>query len=188
MEIKSGFAFHCHHDTLVEWVSDYARRVDYIKRRKPVEEQELRLRLFKLIPEEKLPGKTSPEGQAYETAWKAYKTAREAYVKAREAYETAREAYVKAREAYETAWKAYETAREAYKKAWKASTTAWKAYETPRKAFETARKAFETAWEAFETARKAYTTAFRTELETLHKELCPNCPWDGQTIFSPEPK
>ncbi len=174
METTSGLAFHCHHDTLVELVLDYNDRVDYIKRRKPVEEQELRLRLFKLIPEEKLPGKTSPEGQAFETA-------RGAFEKAREALEPAWEAYEKAWKAFEPAWKAFEKAREAYE-------TASKAYKPAREAFGTASKAYKTAWEAYETAWEAYETAFRTELETLHKELCPDCPWDGQTIFPPEPK
>ena len=93
MEKKSGVAFHCHHDQLVEWCFDYDERVKFIKEHKPPEEQELRLRLFKLIPKDRLPGKL-----------------------------------VKARAAY------------------------WK-------------------------ARAAY------DWDKLHKELCPDCTWDGKTIF-----
>ena len=118
--MKKGLAFHCHHGTLYEFVYDYDERVRYIKEFKPKGEQELRLRLFKLVPLERIPGKDSPE-------WQACAIAREAYV---------------------TAWQAYVTAREAYV-----------------------------------TAREAYVTAFGKEIVRLHKELCPNCPWDGHTIF-----
>ena len=107
---KTGFAFHCHHDTLFEYVTDYDERVRYIKEDKPEREQELRLKLFKIIPDDRLPTKL---------------------VKAREA------ACDKAGEAYDKAWEAYVKAREAYK----------------------------------------------PEIEALHKELCPGCPWDGKTIF-----
>ncbi len=30
MKVKPGWAFHCHHDRLVEFVTDYQERVDYI--------------------------------------------------------------------------------------------------------------------------------------------------------------
>lgn len=88
MRRKSGFAFHCHHDVLVEHVWDYDKRVNFIKENKPPNEIELRLRLFKLIPNKRLPAKLN--------------------------------------------------------KAWALS---------------------------------------QPMLEQLHKELCPNCPWDGETIF-----
>ena len=122
---KSGVTFHCHHGVLFEYCYDYDERVRYIKKHKPKDEQELRLRLFKMIPEDRL----SQDGL------KAYDKAREAYVKAWEAYDKAREAYRKAREAYDKAQEAY------IKKNSKA-------------------------------------------LNELHNELCPDCPWDGKTIFS----
>ena len=123
-EIKSGFAFHVHHDILFEWCSDYDERVEYIKHYKPKKEQRLRLRLFKMIPTERLPSELVK-------AWEVYDKAREAYVKAWEAYG-------KTGEAYDKALEAYGKAREAYDK----------------------------------------------DIQKLHKELCPNCPWDGETIFS----
>ena len=43
--------------------------------------------------------------------------------------------------------------------------------------------AYDKAWAAY---NKAYTAAM-PELELLHKQECPDCPWDGQTIF-PEKK
>ncbi len=110
MKQKTGFAFHVHHDVLLEYCTDYEERVQYIKGNKPAREQALRLRLFKFIPIDRLP----PE---LDKAW---------------------EAYDKAREACDKAWEAYDKAREAY----------------------------------------------MPELIKLHEELCPNCPWDGKTIFS----
>ena len=107
--LKSGLAFHCHHDVLYEWVYNFDERVKYIRQHK--EEQELRLRLFKLIPPDRTPGIESQEykayakaAEAYNKAWDVYNKTRKAYYKVREAYEKAREAYEKAREAYEKAW------------------------------------------------------------------------------------
>ena len=50
--IKSGLSIHCHHNILVEYCYDYDKRVEVIKRDKPENEQEIRLGLFKLLPEE----------------------------------------------------------------------------------------------------------------------------------------
>ena len=116
MNISQGLAFHVHHDTLVEYCYNYNERIINIKNSKPKDEQELRLRLFKLIPEDRLPGKDSLE-------W---------------------EAYCKARETWEP-----------YVETWEARAKTWRAY------FE----------------------KYDVEFQALHKELCPNCPWDGVTIF-----
>ncbi len=96
---KSGLAFHCHHDVLLEYVYDYDERVRFIKENKPEKEQELRLRLFQMIPDEFIPGRDSPE------------------------------------------------------------------------------------WAAYDKAGAAYDKANRKELEALHLSLCPDCPWNGRTIF-----
>jgi hypothetical protein len=50
--IKSGLSIHCHHNILVEHCYNYDERVEAIKRDKPQNEQEIRLRLFKLLPKE----------------------------------------------------------------------------------------------------------------------------------------
>ena len=45
------------------------------------------------------------------------------------------------------------------------------------------------AWDAYDKARDACDKAgeaLAPEIEALHKELCPDCPWDGKTIFSIE--
>jgi len=127
-----GLAFHCHHDTLVEYVYDYEERVKVIKQTKPKDEQELRLRLFKMIPDELLPKK----GLA--------------------TYLKTGDAYYRARDAYDSAWDACHSAWDAYDKAWYAYDKAWDAYYTNNK----------------------------TTLEKLHAKLYPDCPWNGETIFT----
>ena len=49
---KSGLSIHCHHNILIEYCWDYDKRVTAIKRDKPANEQEIRLRLFRLLPQE----------------------------------------------------------------------------------------------------------------------------------------
>ena len=128
---KTGFAFHVHHDVLMEFCTNYKERVNYIKEHKPRGEQEIRLRLFQLISPARLPRPLVKAGEAYSKAGEAHSKAYEAYSKACEAYSKAREAYAKTGEAYAKT-------REAYK----------------------------------------------PQMNELHKELCPDCPWDGKTIFA----
>jgi len=148
MPIKSGLAFHCHHDTLIEYVYDFDERVATINNWKPAEEQELRLRLFKMIPETRLPKN------------------------GRKAYSEALEAYREASKAYREAEKAYSEALEAYREALEARREAWKAYSEVEKAYSE--------------AEKAYIEGHRLFFKKLHKELCPDCPWDGHSIFKEE--
>ena len=129
---KSGLAFHCHHNTLLEYVYDYDERVRAIKRDKPESEQALRLRFFQFIPEDKLPQKGL---DTYDKAGDACDKARDAYDKARDAYNKAGAAYYKARDTYDKAGDAYDKAN-------------------------------------------------RVALNKLHEELCPDCPWNGTTIFT----
>jgi len=96
---------------------------------------------------------------------------------------------LEAGEAYMEAWKAsskardtYDKAREACDKEWKDYDEAWKAYDEAREAYGKARKAYDEAREAYEKAREDS----RLEMAALHAELCPNCPWDGQTILKGE--
>ena len=127
-KIRSGFAFHCHHDTLFEWVWDFEERVRHIKEHKPQKEQGLRLKLFQMIPSERLP-------QELLKAWAAYDKAWAACAKAKAAYD-------KAKAAYYGAWADYDKA----------------------------------------------VADCAPQMEALHKELCPDCPWDGKTIFPQEVK
>jgi len=186
-KVISGWAFHCHHDLLYEFVTNYNERVAYIKRNKPQEEQKLRLRLFRMIPEDRLPydligagkaydeaGKAYDEaGKARDEAWKAYNEAGKAYDEAGKAYDEAGKAHNEAGEAHNEAGEAYDEARKAFDKAGKARDEAWKAHNE-------ARKAHNEAGEAYDEAGEAYDSYFKE----LHSELCPHCPWDGKTIFS----
>ena len=173
--MNKGMAFHCHHDVLFEYVYDYDERLEYIRTQKPPEERELRERLFQMIPDDRVPPRLLKAAEAYMEAWKAYIRAAEDYDEAWKAYDEAREAYGKAK-------KAYDKAREACDKAWKDYDEAWKAYDEAREAYGKARKAYDEAREAYEKAREDS----RLEMAALHAELCPNCPWDGQTILKGE--
>ena len=52
MKAKKGLAMHVHHNILFEYCYDYKERTDAIKHNKPVGEQEIRLRLFKMLSKE----------------------------------------------------------------------------------------------------------------------------------------
>ena len=74
--------------------------------------------------------------------------------------------YVKADEARVKAYEARDKADEA----WEARVKADEAYEARDKAYE--------AWEARE--------KYKSQIEELHNKECPNCPWNGTTIFVKE--
>ncbi|HDY67356.1 MAG TPA: hypothetical protein ENH85_06180 [Candidatus Scalindua sp.] len=67
----------------------------------------------------------------------------------------------------------------------KACQAAWEVREATQEAGE--------AWEAQEAAReatqeviqerKAVYRKYKVEIEQLHAQECPDCPWDGETIF-----
>ncbi len=104
--IISGLAHCCHHDTHFEWCYDYQARVDYIKREKPVAEQELRLKLFQILPFDRLPLQLRRTLEAYNKAKETYMETRKSmtWKPSNEAWEAsgeAREVLDKAREAYD---------------------------------------------------------------------------------------
>ena len=78
-KVKKGFAFHMYPDRLIEWCMDYDAWVEGIKLCTPKDELELRLRLFKLIPPEKIPARLAKAWLAYTQAlnkkknWNTYK-------------------------------------------------------------------------------------------------------------------
>ena len=72
----------------------------------------------------------------------------------------------------------FRKAREAYYKA-------GEAYDKAREAYDKAGEAYYKAWEACEKASKARDKALKApQIEKLHKEEHPDCPWNGKTIFS----
>ena len=126
--MRTGFAFHVHHDVLVELCFDYDERVRYIREFMPAAQRGLRLRLFNLIPPDRLPAPLLKAG-------KAYLRAKQNFGKSGQNYGMSVRTYIKVRVACNEAMR-----------------------------------------------------ACMPQLEALHKELCPDCPWDGETIFPPGEK
>ena len=56
-----GVAHLVHHDKHWEWCHDFDERVKFIKYNKPEAERELRLKLFFIVPEDRVPGRDSEE-------------------------------------------------------------------------------------------------------------------------------
>jgi hypothetical protein len=118
---KSGFFWHVHHDTLLEWSDDINKRIEFIKTKKPANEIETRLKLLQRVKGE-LPEEVIG-------TWNACKKVEDTFYKAQDAYDKARNACYKAWDArlydiYKKAWNVYNKAYDAYKKAWDAHNEA----------------------------------------------------------------
>lgn len=74
---------------------------------------------------------------------------------------------------YDRAGIAYNKARDAYNEIWMICKEARVAYDKAEIAYDKARVAY------YEVLNN-----HRAEIEALHAAECPNCPWDGKTIFS----
>jgi len=161
--MKPKYYWHIHHGVLFEQATEPIKnRIAYIKAEKAEWERSLRLRLLKPVKDQK---RLIAILTAYE---KATAPALEAYKKVEV-----------------TAWEAYEkakaTALEAYKKA---KAPAWEAYEKAKAtALEAYEKAKAPALEAYEKATAPASAKRDKAINTLHAKECPNCPWDGMTIF-----
>ena len=110
MKQNSGLAHCVHHDIHWEYCYNYQKRVEFIKENKPKEEQELRLKLFKLLPNKLVPGRESAEWKACIKAVKSYNKALQSCIMAREAYDKAKVACKKRGESLVNllrAWDAY---------------------------------------------------------------------------------
>ena len=70
------------------------------------------------------------------------------------------------------AGKKYNEARKKYDEAGKKCDEAGKKYNEERKKYDEERKKYDEAGKKYE-----------PQLEALHKKECPNCTWDGKTIF-----
>ena len=91
---KEGLSIHCHHNILIEYCTDYEGRVEYIKSEKPEKEQEIRLRLFKILSRESMDDLPLRLRKVY-AEWK------KAYVEWQKAYAAEwRKAYAKWERAY----------------------------------------------------------------------------------------
>lgn len=155
VEQQTGFFYHVHHETLLEWCYNYNERAEYIRTGKPEKEREIRLRLFKPVK-----GNLPQE-------------------------------VVKARKALDAAWQVFIETRQNFNAALIKVGKLIYGLELLQNRDE-ARQASE-AYQTHETARYAYDEALRvynesiernmSEIELLHSQECPNCPWNGHTIF-----
>ena len=78
--------------------------------------------------------------------------------------------------------------------AWEAHLQARAAYDQARATYDQAGEAYGQAGEAYGQAEAAYDQAgaayyqvlagHTDEINALHAQECPDCPWDGKTIFS----
>ena len=71
-------------------------------------------------------------------------------------------------------------------KAWEAHNKAEEAYHKVREAYHKAEEAYDKAWEAYDKAWEAYNEVLiknKKYIEELHNKECPDCPWDGKSIF-----
>ena len=69
---------------------------------------------------------------------------------------------------------------EIYDEAGETSGKVWEAYYKPREAYDKTWEVYYKAWEVYDKTLKKYSK----EIDILHKKECPNCPWNGKTIFN----
>jgi hypothetical protein len=156
-EHPPGFYWHYHREGLIEFCRDYHGHVNFIRTEKAVDEVSVRLRLFKPV-RGTLPEAVVQAGQAYAQARKVYDQAAQVCNQAGRVYAQAGQACNQARLVYNLAGQACKQAEEAY---------------------DQAGQALDQAWQAFNRALQDNMPA----IEALHQQECPNCPWDGTTIF-----
>ena len=78
-QLEYGVGFHCHHDKLVEVIEGLSERIAYIKDYKPRKEQELRLRLIRIVPDRLLPKDVRVAVRAVRVPWAQLKPLYDAY-------------------------------------------------------------------------------------------------------------
>ena len=83
------------------------------------------------------------------------------------------------------AWKTYSEAKaSAGKTYYEVRASAWKTYdEATASAWKTFNEAVASAEKTYDAAVAPARKAFNEAVEALHAEQCPNCPWNGETIF-----
>ncbi len=161
---RKGLCWHVHHRIIVEFCYDYEGRVLFIRTRKEEHEQDTRLRLFQPVTGE-LPEEVIEAGQVCDKAGRVYG---------------------KARQAYDEVGKAYDETWQTCFEAGQACDKAWQAYDKVGKAYDEARQAYDETQQICDEVGQAYDEVLRNNMPAimlLHKKECPNCPWDGKTIF-----
>jgi len=153
--IRCGIGLHCHHDVLVEVVWDYDKRVQFIQENKLEGEIPLRLRLFQLIPEDRLPAELVAAMAEGKRLWAEGK---------------------RLWAEGDRLWAEGNRISDKGNRFWVESNRLWA--EGNRLMAEGKRLMAE--------GKRLWAegiAAHMPELLALHAELCPDCPWDGETIF-----
>lgn len=171
--------WHMYHDEFMSFSTEPIKnRREYIRRYKSALERPLRLKLLKRV-KGKLPMAVIRTGVAYADACEARCKAKIVYAdawagdnKAGAAYVETAAAYNKARPPRDKALAAHYKARGAYDKALAVRDQAWAVYH----------KALRICYKT-EMAYKKAIEENLSAIERLHKKECPDCPWDGETIF-----
>lgn len=172
---QRGFFWHVHHETLLEWCYNYNRRVECIRTKKPKKEIYIRLHLFK-------PVKNTLPQEVIE-AWQVFNKAQLSCDKMGQELNRAGEALYKMGRALK---KRQGRFPKKYPKSIirqiKIASEAWQTYEITRQAYNETEQTLNKAKRAFFEALNRN----RGVIEALHAKECPNCPWDGHTIFTYE--
>jgi len=165
MEPEPIFYWHIHHDTLMEpRCGPIGDRIAYIRRAKPDYQVPTRLRFLKAV-RGRLNGVLAMAGEEYVAAEQLVADTRRARGNAQDALDSAR--------------------MDLYDAPWFDLRARWAFYKA--RFLRDRKRDAEVAADAWRD--KSLKTCnyllriFRPEIEALHKQECPNCPWDGNTIF-----
>ena len=82
------------------------------------------------------------------------------------------------------AWQEYNEARQKDVEAWQKYDEAWQKYYEARQKYDKTWQKYYKVWQKYVEVYKKY----ESQILALHEKECPNCPWNGKTIFSKEVK
>ena len=157
MRTIGKLAFHVHHDMLFESLTEeYEVRLRYIREEKPENERSLRERLFKVIPGKELPTDLKKLCAKGERLW----------TKGQKLYAEGRKLYDEGNKLYAEGKKLCDEGRKLWAEGQKLWTKGKKLYDEGQKLWDEGKK------------------LYAKEMQDLHIKLCPDCPWNGKTIFT----
>jgi hypothetical protein len=180
--------WHYHHaDYLVEFPDETeASRREFIEAHKDRGERALRLRLLKPVKGE-LPSALRVARAKWQAADAEYQATRAKYKAAHAKWRAAYAEWEAAGAKYQTAgakcqaaiakYRAAQAKYQATRAEYKAAHAKWRAAYAE---WEAADAKYQAAWAEWEDAYRDNLAA----IEALHKIECPDCPWNGETIFT----
>ena len=92
--------------------------------------------------------------------------------------------FVEAWQKYYETWQKYVEVWQKYVEAKQEYNEARRKYNEARRKYNKARQKHNEAWHEYIEVCKKY----ESQILALHEKECPNCPWNGKTIFSKEVK